>query len=132
MLAKSSWYQGVWVFLPFVWSMVERFRQLWTLPRASRLEKLRSRALAFDRFQTGLSGYFLMFLILVASSMASDDPDFPYRAAAILIPGFLSLFFAIACIDEIRVHSEGFARSPRRLWAKPGRPDPTLTEMKPI
>jgi hypothetical protein len=132
MLAKWSWYGGVWVFLPFLWSMVERLRQLWTLPRASLLEKLRTRALAFDRFQTGLSGYFVMFLVLVASLMVSDDPDFPYRAAGLVIPGFLALFFAIACIDEIRVHGEGFARSPRRLWAKPGRPDPTLTEMKPI
>ncbi|HEV8582101.1 MAG TPA: hypothetical protein VGX68_23780 [Thermoanaerobaculia bacterium] len=132
MLAKWSWHGGVWVFLPFLWSMVERLRQLWTLPRASLLEKLRTRALAFDRFQTGLSGYFVMFLVLVASLMVSDDPDFPYRAAELVIPGFLALFFAIACIDEIRVHGEGFARSPRRLWAKPGRPDPTLTEMKPI
>jgi len=132
MLAKWSWHGGVWVFLPFVWSMGERLRQLWTLPHASLLEKLRTRALAFDRFQTGLSGYFVMFLVLVASLMVSDDPDFPYRAAGLVIPGFLALFFAIACIDEIRVHSEGFARSPRRLWVKPGRPDPTLTEMKPI
>jgi hypothetical protein len=132
MLAKWSWHGGVWVFLPFLWSMVERLRQLWTLPRASLLGKLRTRALAFDRFQTGLSGYFVMFLVLVASLMVSDDPDFPYRAAGLVIPGFLALFFAIACIDEIRVHGEGFARSPRRLWAKPGRPDPTLTEMKPI
>lgn len=132
MLAKWSWHGGVWVFLPFVWSMGERLRQLWTLPRASLLEKLRTRALAFDRFQTGLSGYFVMFLVLVASLMVSDDPDFPYRAAGLVIPGFLALFFAIACIDEIRVHGEGFARSPRRLWAKPGRPDPTLTDMKPI
>ena len=132
MLVKWSWYGGVWMFVPFVWSMGERFRQLWTLPRASRLEKLRARALAFDRFQTGLSGYFLMFLFLIASLMVNDDPDFPYRAAEVVIPGFLALFFAIACIDEIRVHGEGFARSPRRLWAMPGRPDPTLTEMKPI
>ena len=132
MLAKWSWHGGVWVFLPFVWSMGERLRQLWTLPRASLLEKLRTRALAFDRFQTGLSGYFVMFLVLVASLMVSDDPDFPYRAAGLVMPAFLALFFAIACIDEIRVHGEGFARSPRRLWAKPGRPDPTLTEMKPI
>jgi hypothetical protein len=132
MLAKWSWHGGVWMFLAFLWSMVERFRQLWTLPRASRLEKLRTRALAFDRFQTGLSGYFVMFFILLGSLMLSDDPDFPYHAAEMVIPIFLALFFAITCIDEIRVHGEGFVRSPRRLWAKPGRPDPTLTEMKPI
>ncbi|HVG08031.1 MAG TPA: hypothetical protein VNM67_10015, partial [Thermoanaerobaculia bacterium] len=40
MLAKWSWYGGVWMFLAFLWSMGERFRQLWTLPRAGRLEKL--------------------------------------------------------------------------------------------
>jgi hypothetical protein len=132
MLAKWSWHAGVWVFLPFVWSMGERLRQLWTLPRASRLEKLRTRALAWDRYYTGFWGYIVMFLVLVASLMVSDDPDFPYRAAVVVLPGFLALFFAISCIDEIRVHSDGFARSPRRLWAKPGRPDTTLTEMKPI
>jgi len=132
MLAKWSWYGGVWMFLAFLWSMGERLRQLWTLPRASRLEKLRTRALAFDRFQTGISGYFLMFLILLGSLMLSDDPDFPYKVAEVVIPIFLAFFFAITCIDEIRVHGEGFARSPRRLWAKPGQPDPTLTEMKPI
>jgi hypothetical protein len=132
MLARWSWYGGVWMFLAFLWSMAERLRQLWTLPRASRLEKLRTRALAFDRFQTGLSGYFMMFLVLLGLLMLSDDPDFPYRAAEVIIPIFLALFFAITCIDEIRVYGEGFARSPRRLWAKPGQPDPTLTEMKPI
>lgn len=132
MLAKWSWHGGVWVFLPFLWSMVERFRQLWTLPRASLLEKLRIRALAYDRYQTGYVGYIVMFLVLVASLMVSDDPDIPYRTAVLVLPGFLALFFAVACIDAIRVHGEGFARSPRRLWAKPGRPDTTLTEMKPI
>jgi len=132
MLAKWSWYGGVWMFLAFLWSMGERLRQLWTLPRAGRLEKLRTRALAFDRFQTGISGYFLMFLVLLGSLMLSDDPDFPYQVAEVVIPIFLAFFFAITCIDEIRVHGEGFARSPRRLWAKPGQPDPTLTEMKPI
>jgi hypothetical protein len=132
MLAKWSWHGGVWVFLPFVWSMGERLRQLWTLPRANVLEKLRTRALAFDRFQTGFPGYIVMFLVLVASLMVSDDPDVPTRAAELAIPSFLALFFAIACIDEIRVHGDGFARSPRRLWAKPGRPDTTLTDMKPI
>lgn len=132
MLVRWSWYGGLWMFIPFLWSIGERFRQLWTLPRATRLEKLRTRALAFDRFQTGLSGYLMMFLVLIASLAVNDDPDFSLRAGGLVIPCFLALFFAIACIDEIRVHGEAFARSPRRLWAKPGRPDPTLTEMKPI
>ncbi len=131
MLAKWSWHAGVWVFLPFAWSMAERFRQLWTLPRASPLEKLRTRALAIDRFHTCFVGYMGMFLTLVVVMMASDDGDAPGRVADWLMPSFLALFFAIACINEIRVYTEGFARSPRRLWARPGRPDPWFAEEKP-
>src|SRR6185295_2315102 len=131
MLAKWSWHGGVWVFLPFLWSMGERLRQLWTLPRASLLEKIRTRALAFDRYQTGFVGYIVMFLVLLVSLMVSDDEHFPNLAAELAMPSFLALFFAIACIDEIRVHGEGFARSPRLLWSKL-RPDPWLTKIEPI
>lgn len=131
MVARWSWYGGVWVFLPFLWSMGERLRQLWTLPRASLLEKLRTRALAFDRYQTGFVGYMVMFLGLVVVGMVSDDQTFPNRAAEAAIPSFLALFFAIACLDQIRVHSEGFARSPGLLWSTL-RPDPWLTKIEPI
>ncbi|HSS78817.1 MAG TPA: hypothetical protein VLV54_19010 [Thermoanaerobaculia bacterium] len=133
MLAKWSWHGGVWMFLPFLWSMSERLRQIWTLPRASLLEKIRTRALAFDRFQTGSVGYVVMFLVLFASFVVSEvrDDHFPNLAADLAIPSFLALFFAINCIDEIRVHGEGFARSPGLLWSKL-RPDPRLTKIEPI
>lgn len=134
MLLKWSWYAGIWVFLPFLWSLGERFRQLWTLPRASRLEKLRTRALAFDRFQTGLPSYFAMFILLIVLLFVFGDADvdFPYRLAGKVMPTFLAMFFAIMCYDQIRVHGAEFARDPRRLWAKPGHPDPTLTKIDPL
>jgi hypothetical protein len=132
MLAKWSWQGGVWMFLPFVWSMVERLRQLWTLPRASLLEKLRTRALAWDRFQTGSVIFIATFLILVAMMMVTDDEHFSTEPGELVMTSFLALFYAIACIDEIRVHGAGFARSPRRLWARPGRPDLTLTKIVPM
>lgn len=134
MLLKWSWYGGIWVFLPFLWSLGERFHQLWTLPRASRLEKLRTRALAYDRFQTGLTGYFAMFLLLLGIFFASEaaDAEFPQRLAGRVLPCFLAIFFAIMGYDKIRVHGAEFARDPRRLWAKPGHPDPTLTQIEPL
>jgi hypothetical protein len=118
MLAKWSWHGGVWMFLPFLWSMGERLRQLWTLPRASLLEKIRARALAFDRFQTGYVGYIAMFLFMFASFVVSDDEHFPNLAANLAMPSFLALFFAIA-------------RSPGLLWRKL-RPDPSLTKIELI
>jgi hypothetical protein len=131
-LAKWNWNRRLWIFLPYVWSMGERFRQLWTFPRASQLEKLRTRALAYDRFQTGFFGFLGVSLLGIGSIMVSDNDDLPHRAGELLLPISLALVLAIACIDQIRVHGKGFARSPRRLWAKPGRPDPALAEIKPI
>jgi hypothetical protein len=131
MLARSSWNQGLWVFVPFLWSMVERLRRLWTLPIAPPLEKLRTRALAFGRLQTAMSGFMVLFFLLLASLLVNHpDPDFPYRVSIHLLPCFLIFFFAVACIDTLRVHGESFARAPRRLWSK--APDRQLTQIDPI
>ena len=45
---------GMWVFLPLAWSLFERIRELWTLPGASKEEKIRRRTLTFDRLWVGI------------------------------------------------------------------------------
>ncbi len=48
-MLQIIWNLGAWVMLPFTWSIVERVRQIWTLPAASRPEKIRRRTLTVDR-----------------------------------------------------------------------------------
>lgn len=109
---------GWWVALPITLSIGERLAEIWTLPRASLLEKQRRRALTFGRLFTALvlAGGFIAGLgveTLVRPDGLGAAPLMPT-----LLPGFVAAFFAIGAFDAARVHGAGFAAAPRNLWPR--------------
>jgi len=114
-LAQAAWQLGFWLFLPFAWSIFERVREIWTLPSAPLLEKVRRRALTFDRLYTGLmigSGFLIIWLALLAADIVEfgsfSEPD------GLLWP--ILAFYSINAGNVIRVHRPRFAKQPRSLW----------------
>lgn len=109
---------GWWVALPIALSIGERLAEIWTLPRATRLEKQRRRALTFGRLFTALvlAGGFIA--CLGAETLLRQDGfgDTPLMSA--LLPGFVAAFFAISACDAVRVHRPAFAIAPRNLWPR--------------
>jgi hypothetical protein len=108
--------EGGWlVALPFLWSLVERGRELWTMPRASRLEKLRRRALVSGRISLVLIGGGVAIAAMGLSYLVDDvDGGGPFveRYAA----WGLAVLFGLAAFDVWRVHRPAFARRPRALF----------------
>jgi hypothetical protein len=121
--------QGWAIFLPFAWSLVERARELWTMPRASQLEKLRRRALTSGRIS----------LVLVFGGAAVATLCVGYfldhgRGGAPLLERtafwWLAAAFSLTAYDVVRVHRPAFERHPRALF---GRFDPLgVTDLAPV
>lgn len=104
------------IIAPFLWSIVERLRELWTLPTATTLEKIRRRTLTFDRLYVGViiavSGMVFGFVAYMA---------FDIELRAWINPAALWIvwgFYAISCYNVWRVHREAFANRPRSLLPK--------------
>ena len=69
-----------WVmFLGILWSGAERLREIWTMPNASRAEKLRRRALVGGRIELVLAGGAVTMLI-VGTTYLLDDTNGGFRA----------------------------------------------------
>ncbi len=110
--------EGMWIALPFAWSILERLRELWTLPAQTKLEKLRRRALAFGRLYSGLVVAGLFTLLTVAGVMLHSGMEFVDNAVLGAGPWFIVLFFALSVVDTVRVHRPAFAARPRSLWRR--------------
>lgn len=110
-----TWQEGMWIFLPFVWSLVERVRELWTLPSASRLEKIRRRTLTFDRVYTGLALGAMSVAGLVINDLVHDG-NVAMSSYSWLMPLLVLLFYGAAAINAWRVHQPAFAKRPGSLW----------------
>ena len=110
-----AWQEGLWIFLPFFWSLLERIFELWTLPTASSLEKLRRRTLTFDRLYTGLVVGGIGVAALVGNDLLNDGnvAISSYHWAA---PSLALLFYVVATFNAWRVHQPAFALRPRSLW----------------
>jgi len=108
--------EGGWlVASPFLWSLVERGRELWTMPLAPRLERLRRRALVSGRISLVLVGGGVAVAAMCASYLVDDvDGGGPFveRYAA----WGLAALFGLASYDAWRVHRPAFARRPRALF----------------
>ena len=107
--------------LGFVWSLLERIFELWTLPAASILEKLRRRTLSFDRLYTGLVVGGIGVAALVGNDLLYDGNIAmrSYRGA----PSLALLFYGVATFNAWRVHRPAFALRPRssRPWIDGGQ-----------
>lgn len=112
----AGWQLGLWVFLPLAWSLLERLRELWTMPKASRLEKMRRRALSWGRLGTGMILLGLYVASLLGSAILLDQQFEPEAVFNLLALPMLSLFYLIAACDVWRVHRPGFTVRPCSLW----------------
>ncbi len=109
-----AWSQGLAVFIPFTWTLLDRIRQLWTLPLASPMEKIRRRTMTFDRLYVGLcmmAIWIVCVLVAVLSGLAGID-DFTGPGALIVVG---IGFYAIAAFNAWRVYQPAFSRRPRSL-----------------
>jgi len=103
-----------WVALGIAWSVAERLRELWTMPRASRLEKMRRRALVGGRISLlllfGGAGTALMI-----GSYLHDSDTGGGQVVTRHLAWFVAAYFSLTAIDVVRVHRAAFARCPRTL-----------------
>jgi hypothetical protein len=113
-MARAAFAQGWAVFVPFAWSLFERVRELWTLPEASRLEKLRRRAL--------VSGRMALVLVFAWSAVAVACISYVLDSSEggfVMLEGtagwWLAGAFAAAAFDIVRVHRPAFENRPRAL-----------------
>jgi len=116
-ILKESWNMGMWVFLPFAWSVLERVREIWTLPSASKLERIRRRVLTFDRLYTGLMvaalGLVTMMVMMFVIGIPADVVLNPFS----LLWAMLA-FYGINAANVIRVHRPSFAKAAKSLWPR--------------
>jgi hypothetical protein len=106
--------EGWPVFVPFAWSMLERLSELWTMPRAPQIEKLRRRALVSGRLSIVLvfgGAAVAVAGVTYALDVAGGGADLLGRTAG----WWLGAAFALAALDVVRVHLPAFARRPRAL-----------------
>lgn len=109
-----AWSQGLAVLIPFTWTLLDRIRQLWTLPPASDIEKIRRRTMTFDRLYVGIFTmviWIVCVLIGVLSGLASIE-DFTGSRALVVVG---VSFYGIAAFNAWRVYQPTFSRLPRSL-----------------
>ena len=110
--------EGLWIALPFAWSIIERLRELWTLPGQPTIEKLRRRALTFGRLYSGL----VLAGVYVVTSLLENLTISPHGVGGGVVEGlapwFIAAFFALAAHDTLRVHRPAFAVRPGNLWSR--------------
>jgi len=122
-LLYATWIEGgLWIFVFFAWSIIERFSAMWTLPKAEPIEKIRRRTLTFDRLYVGLAmglAFVAVWLLNVWQNDGSAQIDFGERA----LPWLVLVYFLIASINVWRVHQPQFATRPRSLlpWIDQGQ-----------
>jgi hypothetical protein len=101
------------ILLPFAWAVIERVRELWTLPAASVLEKIRRRTLVFDRVYVVLVLGVIAALFGLGVYVLFDMDLTSWLSKVVLI--IVWLFYAIACFNVWRVHQASFVQHPRSL-----------------
>lgn len=113
-MLQMAWQQGYAVLLPFAWSIVERIGEIWTLPKACDLEKIRRRTLVFDRLYVAL---LLAALWIAAAAIAffAFGVEFFEMFGFNGLPWAMAAFYAVNVANVIRVHRPAFARRPRSL-----------------
>jgi hypothetical protein len=121
---RAAFAAGWAVFVPFLWSLVERLRELWTMPGASRLEKLRRRALVSGRMSLVLV-FAGTALAAAGATYALDPAEGGFAMLQRSAAWWLAAAFATAACDIVRVHRPAFERRPRALL---GRFDPLGVE----
>ncbi len=111
---ELTWSQGAWIFVPFAWSVFERIRELWTMPNASRIEKIRRRTLVFDRLYIGVHMIWLSAAIaLLVMLFGGSAFELLSDTRSLITVGIV--FYAVATLNCVRVHTVRFAERPSSL-----------------
>lgn len=109
-----AWSQGLAVFIPFTWTLLDRIRQLWTLPLASPMEKIRRRTMIFDRLYVGLFIMVAWIACVLAGVLTGFSAIEDFTGSRALIAVGVS-FYAVAAFNAWRVYQLAFSRRPRSL-----------------
>lgn len=110
--------EGLWIALPFAWSILERLREIWTLPGQPRIEKLRRRALTFGRLYSGLVVGVSSAVGGIAATLLVTGLDGMGELVANVAPWCLVVFFGLSVVDTVRVQRPAFAARPSNLWPR--------------
>jgi hypothetical protein len=111
---KMAFAAGMWVFLPLVWSLLERIRELWSLPTATKEERIRRRTLTFDRLWVGI--VIAAAAVLGAVGLVFLSEEGIGILAEPIVPATVALaFYGVAAFNAWRVHQPAFAERPRSL-----------------
>jgi len=106
---------GSWVvFAGIAWSGAERLREIWTMPGASRAEKLRRRALVGGRIELVLA-FAAVAMLIVGVTYFRDTADGGFRALEGYLAWGVAAYFSLTALDVLRVHRPSFLRRPRSL-----------------
>lgn len=111
---RLAWSEGLWVFLPLAWSLVERVRELWTLPLAADDEKIRRRTLTFDRLWTGFVLGMIAAVCCLGLAWLSEEGSLVLHRPIVPVSIGL-LFYGIAAFNVWRVYQSAFAKRPSSL-----------------
>jgi hypothetical protein len=116
-MLRAAFAAGWTFFVPFTWSLFERLRELWTMPAASRLEKLRRRALVSGRMALVLVCAWSA-LALAGITYALDPAQGGFAMLERTAGWWLAAAFAAAAFDIVRVHRPAFDKRPRALFQR--------------
>jgi hypothetical protein len=108
-----AWERGTVVFVPLLFSLIERAMVLWYLPDRTRAQKLAARALISNRMATGLV-LLGVYGAVTISGVVFRYYDFVNRAWLSL--GLGAVYFAVAAFDRWRVLGPRFAERPSVLF----------------
>ena len=104
--------RGAIVFVPMVFSLLERGYVLWHMPERSPLEKIAARALISNRVVTGLGIFGVMTAIMLIGVAVPAVQNAVADWWHVLVAG--AIYFGIAAFDDWRVRGRKFAERPSR------------------
>ena len=104
-ILQMAWSRGSAVFVPLLFSLLERGFVLWNMPTRSRPEKIAARALVANRITTAL----ILLALLTATMLAGRTEPWLFLAAG-------AIYFAVATFDDWRVRGAKFAARPSVLF----------------
>ena len=109
---QMAWQRGSIIFIPLVFSLVERASILWRMPDQPRIRKIAERALIANRITTALGLFALLtahMLVTVAWPNLWTSGNWQFCAAG-------AIYFAVAAFDDWRVRGTKFAERPTVLF----------------
>jgi hypothetical protein len=109
-----AWERGILIFMPLLFSMIDRAAVLWYLPSRTRIGKIAARALIGNRMFTGLLLLGAYAAVTISGLIFRDSYDRLNGPWVMLLAG--AIYFAVAAFDEWRVRGRKFAEKPTVLF----------------